>query len=143
MGSLWARLAVAGVACAAIFIAGMFYANWKNAEDDVEIQKLITAAVAAREKELKDEHALRVEEETGARIELQDDLDIIRKHRDSLIEGIRVAQLTKPVAEVRVEACLESDDEDIQVVVANPFDDAFRVLWNNAGTRPVRTGSDP
>jgi hypothetical protein len=138
----WIRIALIGGIAVSIFALGYMYSNQKHAEHAADVQKLITMAVIAKENELKAQHAARVQEETSARLQLSTDLEELQAHRDSLIEAIRNTQLTKPVAEVRVESCLESDDENIQVVVANPFSADFVRLWND-GSHGRVSGADP
>jgi hypothetical protein len=140
-GLNWIRIALIAALAATIFGMGYMYAGKKHAEHEADVQKAITEAVAEKEKELRREYEARLEEESLARAALFTDLEAIRDHRDSLIDGIRRAQLTKPVSEVRVEACLEGDD-DVQVVIANPFSDDFVRLWND-GSRGRLSGADP
>lgn len=142
-GLNWVRIALIAALAAAIFSMGYLYSDKQHAEHQADVQKAITEAISVREKELRDEFAIRLTEEETARSELQSNFDVIRIHRDTLIAGVRNLQLTKPKPEIRVEACLESDNEDVQIVIANPFSESFRSVWNDAGSDPTRTDSDP
>ncbi len=140
-GFNWIRiLLIAGMA-ASIFGLGYMYANQKHAEHEADVQKQITAAVVAKEKALREEFAVRLAEEEDARLSLQNDLTVIRENRDQLIEAVRLAQLTKPVSEINIEECMETDDEDVRIVLANPFGDDFVRLWNDA-SRGRLSGTD-
>jgi len=142
-GFNWIRVAlIAGIAVS-IFGLGYMYASQKHAEHAADVQKEITAAVVAKEKQLRAEFDVRLAAEGEARLSLQNDLTGIREHRDSLIESIRNAQLTKPVGEINIEGCMEMDGEsDVQIVIANPFGADFVSLWNDASRGRV-SGADP
>jgi hypothetical protein len=126
---------IAGLA-AALFVGGCMYSDKKHAERDAQ-RATETAAEIAR---LSQEHAEKMRQLAIVAADneraFNADIDEIRVHRDALLEQIRVVALTKPPPEVRIEACLEGD-EDVQIVVANPFSDSFRVLWNQA-SRDIR-----
>ena len=143
LGGNWIKIAsIAGIA-ASIFGMGYMKASAVHAGHAADFEKAKVVAIAAREKELRDEFAVRVEEEEAARITNEAEREALRVHRDSLIETIKHAQLTKPVTAVRVEACMESDNEDIQIVLANPFSESFRELWNNGSRGPAQLGENP
>lgn len=126
------RFLLIGALAGALFIGGCQYANVKHAEHEADVERQTTVLIAEKVAEMNAEFAIRIEEENVARAALQGDLTIIRDHRDSLIEGIRNAQLTKPVDSVNIEACLETEDENIKLVVANPFTIEFVSLYNDA-----------
>ena len=135
------RLALIAALGFSLFVGGCQYANVQHAEAEAEYEREKVAAIASRVKELNDEWTLRLHEEETARAILQGDLTIIRKHRDSLIDAIRSAQLTKPIEDVTIEACLETDDENVKLVIANPFTLDFVGLWNDASTGTIRATS--
>ena len=126
------KIALVVAAALALFIGGCQYANVKNAEEWADYERQKAVAIADRVAELNAEWNIRLHEEETARAILQGDLSVIRKHRDSLIAGIRAAQLTKPIEDVNIEACLETDDENVKLVIANPFSPDFVSLWNDA-----------
>ena len=128
----WIRVGLISALAVALFVGGCQYANVQNAEQAADVERQTTALIAERVAEMNAEFAIRLEEENVARAQLQGDLTIIRDHRDSLIEGIRNAQLTKPIDSVNIEACLETEDENIKLVIANPFTIEFVSLYNDA-----------
>ena len=131
-GLNWMRIGlIAGIAVS-IFGMGYMKASAVCAEAEAEYEREKAVAIADRVKELNAEWNIRLHEEETARAILQGDLSVIRQHRDSLIEGIRAVQLTKPIEDVNIEACLETDDENVKLVIANPFSNDFRRLWNDA-----------
>jgi hypothetical protein len=132
-GLNWIRIAlIAGIAVS-IFGLGYMKASQVHAKHEADEQKRITAALVAKEAELREIFTAQLAAEDAARNALQKDLTGIRSHRDSLIAAIRNAQLTKPVSEVRIESCMETDGEsDVQIVIANPFGADFVGLWNDA-----------
>jgi len=131
-GLNWIRIALIAGMAVSIFGLGYMYANQKHAEHEADVQKQITAAVVAKEKALREEFAVTLERERVARLSLQNDLTQIREHRDSLLDRIEDAELTKPVADISCEGVLENNDENVRVVLANPFTDDFVSLWNDA-----------
>lgn len=141
-GLNWVRIGLIAVIAVMLFGAGYQYSNTKHAEQDAE-----DAAATAKEiARLSREHTDKMRELAlvGAEKERLFSADIaeIETHRDSLIEIIETTELTKPAAEVRVEACMKMDGEsDVQIVVANPFDDSFRVLYNQAARNLRPSGS--
>lgn len=146
-GLNWIRIALIVTIAIMIFGAGYQYSNTKHAKQEAK-QAMKTAETIA---EMAREHAdnMRALALIGAEKERVFSADIaeIKIHETALIEQIKNAQLTKPVAEVRVEACMETDGEsDVQIVIANPFSDSFRLFWNQA-SRNLRpsgsTGTDP
>ncbi len=132
LGKYGIRIALIAGAAFALFVGGCQYANVKHAEELAEYERQKTIAIVDRVRELNAEWNVRLHEEETARAVLQGDLTIIRTHRDSLIEAIRNTQLTRPVEDVNIEACLETDDENIKLVIANPFTPGFVGLWNDA-----------
>ncbi len=126
------KIALIAVAAFFLFVGGCQYANVKNDAEWIDYEREKATAIAERVKELNAEWNIRLHEEETARAILQGDLNVIRQHRDSLIEGIRNAQLTKPIEDVNIEACLETDDENVKLVIANPFSADFVSLWNDA-----------
>ena len=131
-GFNWIRIALIAGMAVSIFGLGYMYANQKHAEHDADTQKAITAAVVAKEKELRDEFAVKLEAERVARLSLQNDLTVIRENRDRLLDRIDEMELTKPVSEVRCEGLMENDDENVRVVLGNPFTADFVSVWNDA-----------
>ncbi len=115
-----------------LFVGGCQYANVKHAEAEAEYERAKAIAIADRVRELNAEWNVRLHEEETARVILQSDLTIIRTHRDSLIEAIRNTQLTRPIEDVTIEACLETDNENVKLVIANPLGPNFIRLWNDA-----------
>lgn len=145
IGSGWIRYALIAVIAVLVFGAGYQFSNTQHAKQDAKDAKVVANEIARLSREHTDK--LRELALVGADKEriFTSDIAEINLHRDALLEQIQTAQLTKPVAEVRIEACLEGD-EDVQIVVANPFSDSFRVLWNQAARnlRPSgSTGADP
>ena len=145
IGGGWIRYALIGVIAVLVFGAGYQYSNTRHAKQDAKDAKVTANEIARLSREHTDE--LRRLAIIGADKErvFTSDIAEIGIHRDALIEQIETAQLTKPVAEVRIEACVQGD-EDVQIVVANPFTDSFRVLHNQAARnlRPSgSTGADP
>lgn len=131
-GLNWIRIALLAGIAVSIFGLGYMYANQKHAEHEADVQKQITAAVVAKEKALRDEFAVTLERERVARLSLQNDLTAIRENRDRLLDRIDEMELTKPVADINCEGVLETDDENVRIVVANPFGADFVRLWNDA-----------
>ena len=131
-GLNWIRiLLVAGIA-ASIFGMGYMKASAVCAEREADYERSKAVAIADRVKELNAEWNIRLHEEETARVILQGDLNVIREHRNSLIEVIQNTQLTKPIEDVNIEACLETDDENVKLVIANPFNPDFIGVWNDA-----------
>jgi hypothetical protein len=143
LGGNWIRIVLIAGLAASIFGMGYMKASAVHAEHAADFEKAKVVAIAAREKELRDEFAVRVGEEEAARITNESERNALRIHRDSLIEAIKRTQLTKPVTAVRVEACMESDNEDVQIVIANPFNESFRELWNDGSRGTARLGENP
>ena len=145
-GMNWIRIALIATIAVMVFGAGFQYSNTRHAKQDAKDAK-VTANEIAR---LSREHTDKMRELAlfGADKErvFTSDIAEINLHRDALLEQIQTAQLTKPVEEVRIEACLKSENENVQIVVANPFTDSFRVLYNQAARnlRPSGSaGTDP
>jgi C4-dicarboxylate-specific signal transduction histidine kinase len=141
-GLNWIRIALLAGIAVSIFGLGYMYSDKQHAEHEADVQKQITAAVVAKEKKLREEFRARLDVERAARTMLENDLFAIRANRDQLIEAVRLAQLTKPVSAITVEGCMESDDENVRVVLGNPFTDDFVRLWNDA-SRGRLSGTDP
>ena len=144
-GLNWIRIALIATIAVSIFGLGYQYSNTKHAERDARNAK-ITAQMIAK---LSREHAEEMQELAAVAAEKERlftaDIAEINLHRDALIESIRAAQLTKPVAGVRVEECFTGEENET-IVVANPFSDSFRLFWNQAARnlRPSGTaGADP
>jgi hypothetical protein len=144
-GLNWIRIGLVATIAVLIFGAGYQYSNTKHAEQDAKD----AAATAQKIAELSQQHAAEMQELAAVAAEKERlfaaDIAEINLHRDALIESIRAAQLTKPVAEVRVEECFKGEQNE-NIVVANPFSDSFRVLWNQTARnlRPSgSTGTDP
>ena len=131
-GLNWMRIGLYAGLASAIFGMGYMKSNANHAEAEAEYERAKAVAIADRVKELNAEWNVRLHEEETARAVLQGDLTIIRTHRDSLIEAIRNTQLTRPIEDVNIEACLETDDENVKLVIANPFTPAFIGVWNDA-----------
>jgi hypothetical protein len=131
-GFNWIRIALIAGMAVSIFGLGYMYASQKHAEHAADVQKEITAAVVAKEKALRAEFEVRLEAERVARLSLQNDLTVIRENRDRLLDRIDEMELTKPVSEVRCEGLMENDDENVRVVLGNPFTADFVSVWNDA-----------
>jgi len=144
-GFNWVRIGLYAVIVVLIFGAGYQYSNTKHAKQDAKDAAATANEIARLTREHTDK--LRALALVGAdkQREFMKDINETEIHRDALLEQIATAQLTKPVEEVRVEACFEGDENEI-IVVANPFSDSFRVLYNQA-SRNLRpsgsTGADP
>lgn len=141
-GLNWVRIGLIGTIATGLFTGGVLWSDKKHAEHEADFEKAKTAAIAAREKELNAEWFARLAEEEGSRLTLQTDLATIRAHRDSLIGEIRDASLVKPVSDIRVEACLETEDENVKLVIANPFSVDFTRLYNDGSSGVTRTDSE-
>jgi len=141
-GLNWIRIALIATIAVMLFGAGYQYSNTRHAKQEAKQARATAETIA----EMSREHAdnMRALALVGAEKEREFTKDIaeIGIHRDALLEQIADAELTKPVAEVRVEACLEGDEEDVQIVVANPFDDSFRMFWNQASRNLRSAGSE-
>lgn len=144
-GLNWIRVGLIAVIAVLIFGAGYQFSNTKHAKKDAATARATSLKIA----ELSREHAeeMRAMALVAADKDRQFTRDIaeIETHREALIEQIRTVALTKPIPEIRVEACLEGD-EDVQIVVANPFNDSFRLFWNQASRdlrSPGSTGANP
>jgi hypothetical protein len=131
-GLNWIRIALIAGMAVSIFGLGYMKASQVHAKHEADVQKEITAAVVAKEKELREEFAVRMETERVARLSLQNDLTMIRESRDTLLDRIEEMELTKPVADIRCEGVLENDDDSVQIVLANPFTADFVSVWNDA-----------
>lgn len=136
----WKVLAVAA-ALGFVFYAGTQYQESKHTAELVVLADEKAKAIAARERELREEHRLQQEHEAEARMVLQDDLEALRAREKDLIEGIRAAQLIKPPSDLVCEAIQEIDGETT-VIVANPFSPSFRLHWNAASNAPSATRTD-
>ena len=132
LGKYGIKIALIAAAAFALFVGGCQYANVKNAEEWADYERQKTVAIADRVAELNAEWNVRLHEEETARAILQGDLNVIREHRNSLIDVIQNTQLTKPIEDVNIEACLETDDENVKLVIANPFNPDFVGVWNDA-----------
>lgn len=132
LGKYGIKIALITAAAFALFVGGCQYANVKNAEEWADYERQKAVAIADRVAELNAEWNIRLHEEETARVILQSDLNVIREHRNSLIEVIQNTQLTKPIEDVNIEACLETDDENVKLVIANPFNPDFVGVWNDA-----------
>ncbi len=131
-GLNWMRIGLIVGIASAIFGMGYMKASAVCAEREAEYERAKAVAIADRVRELNAEWNVRLHEEETSRAVLQGNLTIIRTHRDSLIEAIRNTQLTRPIEDVNIEACLETDDENVKLVIANPFSPNFISLWNDA-----------
>ena len=141
-GLNWIRIfLIAGIA-ASIFGLGYMKASAVHAKHEADVQKEITAAIVAKEAELREEFAARLAVESEARLSLQNDLDALYENRERLLDELAAAELTKPVADIRCEGVLENDDDSVQIVLANPFGADFVRLWNDA-SRGRLPGTDP
>jgi len=138
----WIRLVLLAGIAVAIFGMGYMKASEVHARHDADKQKAITAEIIRREMQIHEKWLLRMKNEENARLTLKNNFDTIRDQRDSLLESIRNRDFVKPISNVNVEGCLETDDEDVQVVIANPFNAAFSSMWNDAGSDPTRTDSE-
>jgi len=90
------RFLLIGGLAGSLFVGGCMYSDKQHAEHAADIEKQKTALIAQRTEELNAEWRAKLLVEENARMALQFDLSIIQEHRDSLIQGIRDAQLTKP-----------------------------------------------
>ena len=138
-GLNWIRIGLITALAVALFVGGCQYANVQHAEHTADIERQKVKAIADRERELNAEWRAKLLVEENARMALQFDLTIIQDREKELLAQIRNTKLTKPSDQVTIEACLESDDENVKLVVANPFNSDFVRLYNDAG-RAVRTG---
>lgn len=144
-GLNWIRIALIATIAVMLFGAGYQYSNTRHAKQDAK-DAIATANEIAR---ITREHNDKMRELALVSADKQraflSDIDEIEIHRDALLEQIQAAQLTKPVSEVRIESCVKGEENEI-IVVANPFSDSFRVLWNQASRNlrpPGSTGTDP
>jgi len=135
-GLNWVRIGLIGTIAAGLFTGGVLWSDKQHAEHEADFEKAKAVAISALEKKLNDEWFLRLYAEEDARLTLQSELATIREHRDSLINEIRDASLVKPITDIKVEACLETEDENVQLVIANPFSSDFRRVYNR-GSRGV------
>ena len=136
---------IAGLA-GSLFVGGCMYSDKQHAEHAADVERQTTVAIVEAVEAENARWQARFDEENAARIKLQSDLSAITDHRDALIEGIRNAQLTKPLDDVTIEACLETEDENVKLVVANPFTAEFVGLYNDAskaGGSPEAVGPTP
>jgi len=129
-GLNWVRIGLITTIAAGLFTSGVLWSDKQHAEHEADFEKAKAVAISALEKKLNDEWFLRLYAEEDARLTLQSKLATVREHRDSLINEIRNASLVKPIADIRVEACLETEDENVQLVIANPFTVDFTEIWN-------------
>jgi len=145
-GLNWIRIGLIAVIAVMLFGAGYQYSNTKHAKKEAENAKATANEIARLSREHTEKLRALALVAAGKEITLNKDLDEIAIHRDALLEQIKTAEMTKPVSEVRIESCVAGDDENVQIVVANPFSDSFRVVWNQAARnlRPSgSTGTDP
>ena len=141
-GLNWIRIGLITALAIALFVGGCQYANVKHAEEMADIERQKTEAISAAIAERDAEWRLRLEKEEAARAALQFDLSIIQERERDLLAQIEDAQLTRPVDDVTIEACLETEDEDVKLVIANPFSADFVRLYNDS-SRAIRTGTSP
>ena len=145
-GLSWIRVALIATIVVMIFGSGFQYSNTRHAKQDAKQAHATAEKIAEMSRQHADDMRALALIGADKEREFTSDMDEIEIHRDALIEQIKTVELTKPVAEVRVEACLKGDEEDVQIIVANPFTDSFRVLYNQA-SRNLRpsgsTGANP
>ena len=139
LGKYGIRIALVAALAGALFIGGCQYANVKQAELAADIERQKTELIAQRTRELNAEWRARLLVEENARVALQFDLTIIQDREKGLLDQIKNAQLTKPADQATIEACLETDNENIKLVIANPFTDDFTRLYNHA-SGAIRAG---
>jgi hypothetical protein len=140
-GLNWIRIGLIAVIAVMLFGAGYQYSNTRHAKQDAKD----AAATANEIARLSNEYTAKMRELALVAAEnnrlMSADFAEIEMHRDSLIEIIETTELTKPVAEVRVESCIKGEENEI-IVVANPFSDSFRVLYNQASRNLRPSGSE-
>lgn len=141
-GLNWIRIGLISTIAAGLFTGGALWSDKKHAEHEADFEKAKTVAIVAREKELEEIWLLRLIEEETSRLTLQKKLVTIRQHRDSLIDEIRNAFLTKPISDIQIEACLETEDENVKLVIANPFGADFISLYNYGSRGTIRADSE-
>ena len=142
-GLNWIRIALVATIAIMIFGAGYQYSNTRHAKQEAKQAHKTAETIAEMSRQHADD--MRTLALVGAEKERIFTADIaeIKIHESALLEQIENAQLTKPVAEVRIEACMESDGEsDVQIVIANPFSDSFRLFWNQASRNLRPSGSE-
>ena len=140
-GLNWIRIGLIAIIAVMLFGAGYQYSNTKHAKQEAKQARATAEEIAELSRQHADQmRALAMVAADKSR-EFTKDIDEIELHRDALIEQIENAQLTKPVAEVRVESCHKGDNDE-SIVVANPFSDSFRLLWNQASRNLRPSGSD-
>lgn len=138
-GLNWIRIGLIGGLAGALFVGGCMYSDKQHAEHAADIERQKTVAIAERTAELNAEWRAKLLVEENARIALQFDLSIIQDREKGLLGRIDDLQLTKPADSVTIEACLETEDENIKLVVANPFTAEFVSLYNDS-SRAIRAG---
>lgn len=137
LGKYGIRIALVSALAGALFIGGCQYANVQHAEHLADIEKQKTVAIAERTAELNAEWRAKLLIEENARVALQFDLNIIEDRETELLARIGNLQLTKPVGDANIEACLETEDENVKLVLANPFTAEFVSVYNDS-SRAVR-----
>ncbi len=142
LGKYGIRIALVFALAGALFIGGCQYANVQHAEHLADIEKQKTVAIAERTAELNAEWRAKLLIEENARMALQFDLNIVEDRETELLARIGNLQLTKTIDQVNIEACLETEDENIKLVIANPFTAEWARLYNDS-SRVVRAGDTP
>lgn len=142
-GFNWIRIALIATIAVMIFGAGYQYSNTKHAKQEAKQAHKTAETIAQMSMDHADD--MRRLALIGAENKRLFSADIaeIKIHESALLEQIAAAELTKPVSEVRIEACMETDGEsDVQIVIANPFSESFRLFWNQASRNLRPSGSD-
>lgn len=138
-GLNWIRIGLVSAIAVMLFVGGCMYSDRQHAEHAADIERQKNELIAERIAEINAEWRAKLLAEENARIALEFDLSIIRDRERDLLAQIGDLQLTKPPTDDNIEACLETEDENVKLVVANPFSLDFVRLYNDAG-RAVRTG---
>ena len=133
------RILLLSALATSLFVGGCMYSDKQHAEHAADVERAKALAIADREKELNAEWREKLKIEEDARVALQFDLSVIEDREDELLNRIRNLRLTKPADQANIESCVETDDENVQIVIANPFGPEFVSVWNDA-SRAVRTG---
>jgi hypothetical protein len=128
------RLALAGIALGAVFMAGAQWSSARYAHDLAEFERETALAIAEREKALREAYNASLKVETERREQFVAEIGLLEDRETELRRQIAEARLTALPESIVVERIVEVEG-GCPLVVANPVSREFVRLWN-AASRP-------
>lgn len=126
------KLGAIAIVLFAAFTAGKKWEEAKYARERARTAEAVAVAITKREHEIREQYRKQLEEDTRARMLLQDDLSLLRLRERDLLSQIDELSLVKPASQIVIEGCTEDEK-----IIANPFSDDFVRLWNDASRPPT------